>query len=370
MILSRSSVNDLAWVLAVVCLFSGGCAPEQEAIEPQVRPVVTMRIETSNQLFEKSFSCTAISAETRVLSFRVSGQVRDIPATVGAQVSVGDVLARLDSTDYELEVNRASAGLSQAEAALLQARAEFDRSSALYGAEKVSKSVYDKDLAAWQSAKAQRDAADKSFALATNQVNYCTLRAPIDGVIDSIPVKENQSVSAGTAVVTLAGSSNIQVQTGIPESLINQVTKGKLAVVQFDVFPDVTFGAQVSEIRVTTSESTTYQVTLDVERGAHAIRPGMIGEVKMQFQPVSEAGFVVVPPSCIVGTADGKLYAWVVLPTGDHGDSNLSVKRQLVTIGDLTSEGLIIETGLKPGDVLVTRGVHRLSEGMKVKLLE
>lgn len=182
-------------------------------------------------------------------------------------------------------------------------------------------------------------------------------------------MEENQTVRPGAAIVTLADSKDIQVETGIPETLINQVKRGQEARARFDVIPNATFPARVTEIRVQTSETSTYKVTLDIEGADNRLRPGMVGEVMLTFRPQESAQFVTVPAISIVGEAGGKHFAWVVQSSGSNATEAATVERREVTPGQLTSKGLVIEAGLKPGELLVTRGVHRLSDGMKVKFL-
>ena len=130
------------------------------------------------------------------LSFRVGGTVEDVNVALGDTVKKGQVLARLDSVDYELQVQEAAAGLAQAEAALRKGEADFDRTRALYESNNASKSELDAARAAAESARSQVDAASKRLELSRQQLAYTELRAPADGAIALKDLEINENVQA------------------------------------------------------------------------------------------------------------------------------------------------------------------------------
>ncbi len=351
----------VVWCLIPLLLLSS-CRKKVEEAPEVIRPVVTMLTPQAGEGRARGFSGTAKAAVETPLSFRVSGTLIDLPIKLGQVVKAGAVIARLDSTDYELQVKQQEAQLAQADAQLEQARSEYERSRQLYEAENVSKSELDSQQAYFKSAVAQKEAAKKGLELANQQWGYCTLHAPIDGAIASVPVEEHQTVQAGVTIASLSAGKEIHMLIGIPELLISKVKLGDVATVTFEAVREKTFTATVNEVGIELTSSSTYPVTLALHDLDERIRAGMIGEAVLVFDR-DLASVIYVPSVAVVGDSRGEKYVWIVDP------STMRVSKRIVKIGDMASEGLQITEGLNSDEYLVTRGVHRLQEGMKVRLL-
>jgi len=350
-----------------ICLLAGalvvpGCTREATEGEPVVRPVRTMVVEDAGGSRKRPFSGVARAAVETILSFRVGGKIVDLPVKIGTAVQAGDLIARLDTTDYQLQVKQLEAQFAQAEAQFKQARAEYERVRLLYESENASKSDLDNGRAAYESASAQRDAITKSLELAQQQLGYCTLTAPIDGAIASKPVEVHQTVQAGAPIATLSSGDEMEMEIGIPEALIMNVQVGDEAEVSFEALPGQVFEAEISEVGVEPSGST-YPVKLVMKEGDERIRAGMTGEALLSFRSAFEHVFYV-PPVAVVGAPGGARYLWV------FDETRGTVRKQDVEVGSLTSDGLEILSGLEAGDRIVIRGVNRVEPGMKVRLMD
>ncbi|NCC53096.1 MAG: efflux RND transporter periplasmic adaptor subunit [Spartobacteria bacterium] len=310
------------------------------------------------------FSGTAKAAVETLLSFRVSGEIRERPVTKGMALKAGDLIARLDPTDYELQVKQNEAALAQSEASLEQANADYERVRQLYESQNASKSELDSAQAAYKLARASHDGSLKGLELAIQQLEYCTLKAPVDGAVASVSAEAHQTVSAGQTIATMTSGDTIEMELGIPETLIGYVSVGQECTVSFDALPGQTIKARVSEVGIQANTSSTYPVTLSLIDAPAAIRFGMVGEATFQFKPMTGRDAIIIPRVAVVPTADGGHYIWIYDP------NTSAVKKRMIEIGEVTTEGLMVYDGLNPGEVVVVRGVHQLSDGMKVKLLE
>lgn len=339
------------------------CKNDQKDVPAEVvRPVVTMTVQARNAGRERSFAGAAKASLYTPLSFRVAGTIAELPAKVGLKVKSGDLVARLDVKDYELQWKQSQAQLAQADAQLVQAKADYERKRQLYEAKNVSKSELDGAEAGFKSAAAQRESAAKALELAKQQLGYCVLSAPLDGSLAEVPVEVQQAVSAGQPVAMLSSGDELEVEVGIPEALIGRIRVGDPAGVRFEAIPGRVFKAAVSQVGIQMSASTTYLVKLRLQEKDARIRIGMVAETTFSFG-AGESAAILVPAVAVSPTPGGDRFVWVFQP-----ESSTVAKRN-VRIGDLTSDGLEIVEGLAPGETIVTRGVNRVSEGMKVKLL-
>ncbi|MDP8217772.1 MAG: efflux RND transporter periplasmic adaptor subunit [Candidatus Theseobacter exili] len=348
-------------VSVALCLVS--CSRNETPEQKVIRPVVTIQLQEPTSGRKISFSGTAKAALETVLSFRVSGEIRELPAKPGNKVQKGDVIAKLDTTDYELQANQSKAQLNQTEAQFKQAKAEYERSRSLYEAGNLSKSDLDGAQASFESAKAQKDANQKSLMLSRQQLKYCTLKAPVDGYISSVPVEVYTTIQAGQTIATVDSGKEMKIKTGIPEAIIGQITKGKPAVVSFESVPGTFFDATICEVGITSSESGTYSVELLLKKMDNRIKSGMVGEATFLLER-SQINCFVVPAVAIASEANGTRFVWIYQP------SSSTVKKRTVEVGSLTTKGLEVIKGISPGDIIVIRGVHRLNESQKVRLQE
>ena len=359
------TMHAMRWWMAAG-LLSGltGCTKEQPAVQEVIRPVVTMIAPEPGGGRERSFSGMAKASVETYLSFRVAGEISDLPAKSGMVAKSGDLIAQLDPTDYELQVKQNEAQVAQAEAQLEQARAEYDRIRQLYESQSVSKSVLDGQQASFKSAQASRDAAQKGLEMARQQLDYCGLRAPVDGTVDSVPVEVHQTIAAGQTVAVMTSGDELEVELGLPETLIGKVRVGDSATVTFDAVAGESYEARVSEVSVRAGDSGAYPIKLKLTRSDDRIRPGMVAEAIFSFAGVGAEEAILVPPVAVVPTPQGERLVWI------YDASSGSVKSRKVRVGALTSAGLEILEGVQPGEALVIRGVNRMEEGMKVKLIE
>lgn len=358
---SKLIVSALRCVLPAMLAAAPGCSRKSAPPPPVIRPVVTMAVPAAGQGARRAFSGAARAAVQTPLSFRVGGEIIHLPARRGQTVKAGELIARLDPRDYELQVKQNEAQLAQSAAQLEQAKAQYQRARQLYETSHISKSELDAHEAAFKSAQAQQESSRQALALARQQLDYCELRAPVDGALAAVPVEIHQTVAAGQTVANISAGDLMEIEVGIPEILIGQIAPGQAAEVVFEAIPGGRFAGQAAEIGIEIGAGGAYPVKVRLHQPDPRIRPGMVGEAFFSFPG---GGIIRIPPAAVVPAPDGSRYVWIYNEAG--GD----VSRRAVRIGDLTSDGLAVLDGLRPGERIVTRGVNRMEEGMRVKLLE
>ncbi len=233
---------------------------------------------------------------------------------------------------------------------------------ALYESRTASKSELDQAQASFESAEAQQAVAQKTLELARLQMEYGSLAAPFDGLVIARPVDIHQTVSAGQPVATLA-ANGMDMVIGLPETLVTQVRLGDPAEVTVGAAPGRLFRAAVSEIAASTGGRSTYPVRLTLQDDPGPLRSGMTGEAVLTFA-AADGGVFHVPAGSVVSRPDGTRFLWIVDP------GRLIVEERTVVPGALTSAGLEIREGVRAGEWVAVRGVHRLSPGTRVRILE
>lgn len=343
-----------------------GCSGEEPEPISDIRPVRVHRVELRGAVIQRTLAGVARAGVESRLSFRVSGTIDRVSAALGDRVRRGQALARLDPTDYELRVEEAEAGLAQGQASLRKAEADYERVRALYENNNASKSELDAARAGAESAQAAVESGSKRLEQAQQQLGYTVLRAPADGDIASVSVEVNENVRAGQEMFLLTAGAQPEVEVAVPETMIGRIEVGLPVEVSFDSLPGRGFAAKVSEVGVAvTGAASTFQVAVQLDEADPAIRSGMAGEVTFRVQAAGGAESLVVP-GVAVGEDDQGRFVYVVDPAGD---GTAVVHRRSVEVGRL-AEGIEIVAGLEAGEVIVTAGVRRLSEGMTVRYEE
>ena len=140
------------------------------------------------------------------LSFRVSGEIVELLFKPGDKVKKGQVIARLDNTDYKIQ-------LGEAQSLFGKAKADFDRGKQLIQAHTISRSNYDQLEAQYNTARANLDSAKNNLA-------YTQLRASFDGIIAKKYTDNHQQLNAREPVVALHDMSSINLKVDVPASIM------------------------------------------------------------------------------------------------------------------------------------------------------
>lgn len=354
----------LSALFALFLLLATACVRADPPYEPGPRPVKTVVVGEPRQTVTRAFSGMARASADTALSFRIPGVLQSLPAQVGRQVRAGELIARLDPTDYRLKVLELESQVVQAEAVFTKAEADYERIRPLFEDGIVSKSTLDDAQAARDASRAALEAVRKNLELAGQQLTYTTLTAPVNGTVSAVPVENFQTVQAGQPIAVLSSDEIMEFEAGLPDHLIHSIALNDRAEVLFDVLPGRAFPARVVETGITPGAVSTYPVKLRLEESSPRIRPGMIGEARFEITPDNGEPYMTVPVEAVFGLPDGTQAVWIV------DERTSTVQRRAVNVGRLVAEGLQVLGGLTPGDHLVVRGVHRLEEGQRVRLMD
>jgi RND family efflux transporter MFP subunit len=355
--------SRLMWAALILVL--AACSRDSGQQEEIIRPVRYETVYTTGGAQERWFSGAARANVESNLSFRVAGAVQRIHVKVGDQVRKGTPIAELDPTDHQLQVQDAEASLLQAQSQARNAAASYSRVQNLYVNQNASRADLDAALAAKESAEAQVASVEKKLELAKKQLDYTRLAAPVDGSIASVDVEVNENVVAGRTIVVLTGAGSPEVEVAVPEMLISGISEGSAVDIRFDALQGRMFAGVVTEVGVSsTGFATTYPVRVMITESTTSVRPGMAAEVLFRFNATGGRDRIIVPPFAVGEDNNGR-FVFLVEPDGEGLGY---ARRTPVTVGELSALGLEITTGLEDGDLLITAGVSRISDGQKVRL--
>ena len=345
-------------LLVAVC---AGCSDKPQAVpEPRLVNVVRVTIGSTN-------SDVGYSGEVRPryetnLSFRLAGKIVARNVEVGGLVKKGDVLARLDPEDQELNTRGAQSQLAAAKSEYEQSKAELERYTDLYQKEFISKAEFDRRQNAYNVAKARLEQAQAQLAVTKNQTGYTELAADHAGVVTAILVEVGQVVAAGQTVMKLARTDDREVVISIPENRLSELSAAREIAISLWADPAKIYKGKVREVSPSADPVTrTYAAKISVLDADPAMKLGMTANVYLRGVQRTVA---VMLPATALFQDNGHAAVWVV------DKASGQVKLVPVEVGEYVEDKVAVLSGLNPGDTVVRAGVHKLFAGEKVRVHE
>ncbi|HYN76883.1 MAG TPA: efflux RND transporter periplasmic adaptor subunit, partial [Lamprocystis sp. (in: g-proteobacteria)] len=247
MITSRATRQRRLLMLAAGLLAVGGCS-EQVAVTDPIRPVLLTQVVAGTGAQTAVFPGEVKPRYESALAFRIGGKIVARAVDAGARVRQGEVLARLDPADVNLEARAAQAQATAAQTDYAFAKSELDRYETLLTQKFISASALDAKRNAMKASLAKLEQAKASLAVTQNQTAYATLVAPADGVITTVSAEAGQVVAAGQTVMRYARETEREVMIAVPEARIGELTGAPEIKVVLASVPDRPYRARVREV--------------------------------------------------------------------------------------------------------------------------
>ncbi len=355
------SLGGVAVAMAAALLLSACSKPvPQEAPVRAVR-VLTVGMDTVQASHEYSAEVRP-RIESR-LGFRVAGKIIRRQAEVGQRVKAGQVLAQLDPKDYQLADTAARAQVAAAQTNRDLAAADYKRYSGLKDQNFISGAELERRDSVLKAAQAQLAQAQAQQAAQGNQAGYANLVADISGVVTAIEAEPGQVVAAGTPVVRIAQDGARDVVFSVPEDKVAAIKPGR--AVDVVLWASATrLTGKVREVAASADPQTrTFLVKVTLDGATSAETPAIGSTVTAIPQSLGDMVVKVIKLPTSALKQDGQTSAvWVL------DKATMTVKSQPIQIATADGNEAVVASGLKPGDVVVSAGVHVLSPGQKVSL--
>lgn len=346
--------------LTLATLVLAACGQRAEAPQP-VRAVRTLVVGEAGGTSARQYAGEVRARVESQLGFRVPGKVVRRLVNLGDTVRAGQPLAELDPADLRLGAQAARAGLAAAQAQASQSEANLKRFNELRQQGFISEAQLDTYETAARAARAQLDQARAQAGVQVNQAGYAALVAPAAGVVTAVSLEAGQVVAAGMPVVTVAHDGPRDVVFSVPEDVVDAARqlKGKSGVLAVrrwgtsDWLP-----VTVREVAAAADPlARTFQIKADLAGAPFAL--GQTATVRIQAPARAVNGLHV--PLHAVAEQDGRSVVWVLDPKA------MTVQPVPVMLGDILGNVALVAQGLKPGQEIVTAGVHVLQPGQKVR---
>jgi RND family efflux transporter MFP subunit len=305
------------------------------------------------------------------VSSKILGRLAWVGVTEGSLMREGDIIARLESADYEAAAGAAHANTGSVEAQLAQAKRELQRATALRKENLVSDADLENAQVKLDVLAAQLNAARAQARLADANFENTNVRAPFAGTVLRKDAEVGEIVapsSAGggltrTAIVTMADLRTLEVEVDVNEAYIAQVRNGQGARITLDAYPDTSFSGRVRQVVPTADrQKATVLVKVSILDHDPRILPEMGAKVVFEARsggPRTPAiRRVLVPAAAVVQSSNGAS-VWVVAEGRVH--------RVPVDVGATRGDKIEIRQGLAGGENVVLQPPSALKDGVRVE---
>ncbi|MBY5946443.1 efflux RND transporter periplasmic adaptor subunit [Photobacterium rosenbergii] len=342
------------------CMSLMACTEEVEIKNTATRAVL-YELPKQNTSDVHVFTGIAKAHELTELSFRVDGKIASIKVINGQQVKTGELLAVLDKTDYEISVNDRRARNAKS-------LKQYQRAKTMLDKNMMSKAEYDK-------LKAEYLVANAELKMAELHLKYTELRAPFDGVIGDVYLDDFENILPGTSILSLHKPDHVEVDVQVPDSIVasssrDQAMQGEQKFnVVFEGYPDTVFEAKVLELGMNKDPiSQSYIATLIVNADPeHIVLEGMPAKVSVELaglnQPYQSEYLV---PLNAIQMQEGNILDKQTASVWVYQGESQTVTRREVLLGKPVDGMMKIKAGLNDGEMIISEGASRLTEGQKV----
>lgn len=327
-----------------------GCKDKKTSEKPTLSPPVRVAVEVMSAGDVENtriYSGTVSSASTTTISFSMPGTITNLYAEEGQQVKKGQMLARIKSGNLENARNIAYAELAEAEDG-------YERLKKLHDAKALPDVKWVEMEQKLQQARNAAQIADRALADAS-------LQSPVSGTVSRKFADVGQTVISVQPVYEIISTEALNVEVPIPENSIGDFRIGMKATVSFDRDDLSSVEGKVVQKSVSADPLTrSYTVKIGIGSENGKIMPGMIANVTFENPGIEkkENSVFVLPSQAVLLNEDNRLFVWKV--------KNGKAERQFVEADELASHGVIVTSGLTPGDSIIVEGMQKVGTGTRV----
>lgn len=342
---------------ALVLTTLAACSKKEAPQEP-LRSVKLLTVSGADLNVSGEYSGEVRARVESRLGFQVAGKLVQRPAEPGQRVAAGQLLALIDAKDYQLAAQAAAAQVVSAQSQRDLAAADYKRFEALKAQNFISGAELERRDATLKAADAQLNQAKAQAQAQSNQAGYARLTASQSGVITAVDAEVGQVLSAGQPVVRLAHDGPRDAVFAVSEAMVMALKVGQTMQATLTSTGQPLRG-KVRELAASADPVTrTYAVKLALDASERLPLGSTVNVLAAQL-PGSQAGVIKLPTTALRQEGPGTA-VWV------FDAASMTVNTQAVQVGEVVGNEVVITSGLKPGQQVVSAGVHVLSPGQKV----
>lgn len=307
--------------------------------------------EMTPEIFSRYFEVTGVmeALQYAYISPEINGQIKQIAVKQGTRVKKGDLILKLNTDLTEKSIEEIETNLELA-------KRIFNKQENLWKQNIGSELQYLEAKNAMESLKAR-------LATLQKQMEMAYVKAPFNGIIDDISVKEGELASPGMPLVHLINLSGMKVSASISEAYLGSINKSDIVELRFPSYPDMIIKAGVTRLgEVIDPKTRTFTLDVELKNPGERLKPNML--TSMRVQDFSNENSLVVPSIILRQDFNGTFLFRVSEESGKQKAQKVYVKRG-ITVQDQT----MITEGISAGDLVITKGFNLVVDGTPLKII-
>jgi membrane fusion protein (multidrug efflux system) len=367
--------RNIIFLIVIVGLALSSCKGKKETVAPKPMEVPVVQVMQQDVNLESEYTGQTYGQSDVEIRSRVEGWVMSMTFKEGSMVEKGQVLYTIDPLPYKNAVDGAAAALADANGLMIKAKNDLDRIEPLAKIGAISQRELVSAQASYTSSKAMVESSEASLRNAKIELGYCSVIAPISGMIGISKFRVGDYVSKGPAFVmnTVSSLDNIRVRFTISEKEYLRITRLMQSM-------GARIGSKEDNVKMNLADGTAYPLKgklnfadrqVDPSTGAltleaqfnntdNILRPGQYVKLKIITDLRNKALLI---PQRAVNEMQGLFQVFTV------ADSNKLIIK-LIKIGPQYNMSYIVEEGLTPGDRIVVGGTQMLRSGSVITPIE
>lgn len=282
-----------------------------------------------------------------IIAAQVAGRILELKWDAGDRVKQGQLLARIDDSEARPNIAGNQAQVAQAQANLVNAQAQYERTQKLVVKKFISQSALDQTKAGYEAAQAQVAAAKAGVAAASATRNFSSISAPFSGLISARHAQVGEMASLGRELLTLFDPSTLRVVASIPQDKLDEVRKSGHGSIEFSVLGRWVEATSVTVLPEADSRTHISHVRLELPRDVMGIYPGMFARAHFA---TGQAKKLLVPAAAVVRRSE-VTGVYVV-------DRQNKLQFRQVRLGELMStDRMEVLSGLIEGEQVATEPI-------------
>ncbi len=300
----------------------------------------TLHVENVNAKY--SYSGTFEPNKETKISAELQGKINTLLVDVGSVVIKGQTLVLLDNSLLKLQVQTIDVQVEGLEA-------DVKRFIILAKADAIQGVQLEKAELGLKSAKVQR-------AILLEQINKTTIKAPFQGVVTAKLSEEGAFAAPGVPLLQITDITNLKFTVNVPENDLRQFKLNHSYTITADAYPEISFTGKVTMIGSKANIGSSFPIQFTLNNTSDLkIKSGMFGKVNLEN--ASQEMGIIIPASAMVGTAiQPQVY---LIKNGKSIMQNITISKNI-------QNKVVVSSGLKEGDVIVTNGFINLYDGANI----
>jgi len=341
--------------LSILIVFTA-CSGEEKIPQQTEELVKTVNVRTSI-ISPSNFNSyvrvvgNVVTSDDILISAEVSGKVLRYRAQEGESVRAGQTIINIDDAKLKQEHARLEALTSQA-------RENYERLKKIYEENGIGSEID------YLNAKYAYDQSSSSLESIKVDLENTSIKAPFTGVVEEIMFEVGEMVSPGSPTVRLIGDQNYKISAGVPARYSAAINQGDEVAIWFD-----THFADTTKERITfvgnsiNPDNRTFRIEIDLDE-TEGMKVDMISNIRLL---TLEQENVVVVSEEFIYSKDGRYVSYVI---AENEEGKAVAREKVVTLGPSYRSNVIVESGLEPGEELITIGSAFLNNGMRINVIE